>query len=197
MLKLCLSLLMFAMLAGSLHAHGPEGHREEAPPAELDRSKVGESSSSVVTKARVQPVAESSSASFTSILKNLHPAAVHFPIGLIVTAGVLELLAWRRRSEMLERTVEVMVAAGAVGAVAAAALGWIHTGLWTGGDANMQLHRWLGSSLALLAPALWFLSQREGARRPFRILLWIMAAMLMWQGFHGGELAHGAGHLLK
>ena len=76
----------------------------------------------------------------------------------------------------------------------AALFEWIHTGLWYGGDAAMQWHRWTGTALALIAPLAAWLVSRDN-RTPLRILLFGIAGAVLVQGYLGGELAHGPNHL--
>ena len=82
------------------------------------------------------------------------------------------------------------------GGVLAALFGWIHTGLWFGGDFVMQVHRWNGMLVAVLGiAAAWIAYRASGSRAALRALLFPIAALLIVQGFMGGELAHGLNHL--
>src|SRR5512143_1784511 len=95
------------------------------------------------------------------ILPNWHPALVHFPIALAITATLL-LLASRLRPDnhLLPASGRLLVALAAVGAVLAAALGW-HAYATVEHDAAGHLvmlrHRnWaLATTLGLIAMAAW------------------------------------------
>ena len=129
-------------------------------------------------------------------LKKLHPATIHFPIALFLMAALTELFMIGRKNTGLEPAVRVLVYGGAGGAVIAVLFGWIHTGLWFGGDAAMQVHRWNGMLIAFLGVALAFLaSTPRNSRALLRFGLLSMAALVLVQGFLGGELAHGPDHL--
>ncbi|MEX0341632.1 MAG: DUF2231 domain-containing protein [Erythrobacter sp.] len=130
-----------------------------------------------------------------TLLENLHPFTVHFPIALLLVAAMVEAIAIVRPSERLRAAVDVMVVAGAIGAAFAAVFGWIHTGLWFGGDSAMHWHRWLGCGVALCSIWAAAAARRAGSRTVLRMLLAVIAAALLWQGYLGGELAHGPGHL--
>ena len=129
-----------------------------------------------------------------SIWTSLHPATVHFPIALLLGAALAELIGTARPSEKLAAAVTVMTWGGAAGAAVAAIFGWIHTGFWLGGDATMDWHRWLGTGLAIAATVAALL-ERRADRRPFLLLLIVIAAALPLQAYWGGELAHGPNHL--
>jgi uncharacterized membrane protein len=129
-------------------------------------------------------------------LKSLHPATVHFPIALFLMAALTELFVMSRRTPEREAAVKIMIYGGAAGAVVAALFGWIHTGLWFGGDTVMQLHRWNGMlSAALGLISAWIAYRNPQSRIALRLTLFLIAALLIVQGFMGGELAHGLNHL--
>ncbi|MDF1835124.1 MAG: hypothetical protein P1U62_09625 [Alteraurantiacibacter sp. bin_em_oilr2.035] len=133
-----------------------------------------------------------------TLLRNLHPATVHFAIALFVVAGLTEAVGVFHPSTEFEGTVRIMVMAGAAGAIIAAVFGWIHTGLWLGGDGTMQLHRWIGMAIALVGTAAAIVANnRPQSRTLLRAALIILTIAIVAQGYLGGELAHGAGHLWK
>ena len=130
------------------------------------------------------------------VLKSLHPATVHFPIALFLMAALTELFVMSHRTPEREAAVRIMIFGGAAGGVLAALFGWIHTGLWFGGDFVMQVHRWNGMLIAVLGiAAAWIAYRVSGSRAALRALLFPIAALLIVQGFMGGELAHGLNHL--
>ncbi len=133
---------------------------------------------------------------FVGLLKKLHPATVHFPIALFLMAVLTELFVMSRRTSGLEPAVRVMIYGGAAGAAVAALFGWIHTGLWFGGETAMQVHRWNGTLLAIFGVVLAGVAYgRRENRSALRVLLFLIAAGVLVQGFLGGELAHGPNHL--
>jgi uncharacterized membrane protein len=196
-----------AAAAGSVAmAHGTEKHGEETKAAvpempvmpatgaeAMDHSAMSEQDMAGHGEAIITAVEEP--ASKGSFWANIHPATVHFPIALFIVAGMVEALNLRRRRERLSAAVDVMVVAGAAGAVIAATFGWVHTGLWLGGDAAMQWHRWIGTSLAFIGALAAWLAIRDGGRTGLRIALLILVAGAAVQGYLGGEISHGVGHL--
>ena len=129
----------------------------------------------------------------------LHPAIVHFPIALIVTAAVAEALYMARRSQWLGEAARFMIAAGAWAAVPAVAAGfseaWGRT--FAGEVARAYSVHWVcGVVTAVLA----FLAygMGEGSRRSgqvweqalYRVFLLIAAVGALVTGFFGGNVAH-------
>ena len=205
-----LAALLFALTAwtGPASAHGDERHGEPAPvAAPADEARNGEASvrrSDVSTAAAVENAgagqreaeARRKSGGILGVLKNLHPATVHFPIALFLTAAIAELILIAKPAAELRAAVRIMVYGGAAGAVVAALFGWIHTGPWFGGDGVMQVHRWNGTALAVAGAVSAALAARTTTNRAsLRIILFAIATALLVQGYFGGELAHGPHHL--
>ena len=131
----------------------------------------------------------------------LHPLAVHFPITLLILAGVAELLVrsnegpWRGRARFL-------LALGAPAAAISAWLGWL-----AGADANypglqdvLFRHRWLGVATAVLSLSALALAPRTRARgtrreRAYRWLVFASLLAVVLAGHHGGILVFGPDHL--
>lgn len=131
-------------------------------------------------------------------LGKFHILVIHFPIGLLVAAALGELLAVRRGTDVPEPAVHFCVLLGAAGAVAAAALGWLHADLGGHGSASngiLGLHRWLGTMAALCAVGIALASVRDsqhGQRSAlFRVLLGGGAILVAATAHFGGVLAHG------
>ena len=191
--------LALAILAQPAAAHGGEKHGAAKAPVQTEdpaaSAQDGEEPAPPSSEAQEEPRADSEHASSSgSVLTRLHPATVHFPIALLIVAALVEMLAVARSSTMLAHAANVMTVAGAAGAVVAALFGWIHTGIWFGGDSTMHWHRWTGTGLALAAPLAALLAFRAD-RGAFRIVIVVIAAALVAQGYWGAELAQGPDHL--
>ncbi len=191
--------LALAILAQPAAAHGGEKHGAAKAPVQTEdpaaSAQDGEEPAPPSSEAQEEPRADSEHASASgSVLTRLHPATVHFPIALLIVAALVEMLALARSSAPLAQAANVMTVAGAAGAVVAALFGWIHTGIWFGGDSTMHWHRWTGTGLALAAPLVALLAFRAD-RRAFRIVIVLIAAALVAQGYLGAELAQGPDHL--
>lgn len=194
----CVALLLVA--GQTAFAHGEETHGEEPEASEAVSAETpvaddpeGESE----TVAAPQEPEKVPDASLGALLKNLHPATIHFPIALFIVAGIAEAIAvLRPSSARLTGAVDIMLIAGGAGAVVAAVFGWVHTGIWFGGETAMQVHRWLGTGLAVVGAGLAALGWRSPRRRTMlRVVLSVVVLAVLLQGYLGAELGHGAGHL--
>ena len=204
MTKSALTLLLAAMALlvqpATALAHGPESHQDDkAEVAEIEAVPTQEGASPSVAAAEPsEPAPTMLSPEYANLLTNLHPATIHFPIALLLFAGLAELFFAVRGSERMRSAAEVAAAAGGITASLAALFGWIHTGIWLGGEGVMQWHRWLGTGLGIAGPLIAWVALSVGERRgTFRALLALSAITLLAQGWLGAELGHGADHLWK
>jgi uncharacterized membrane protein/mono/diheme cytochrome c family protein len=133
-------------------------------------------------------------------LGRFHPAAVHFPIGLVVAAAAAEGLLLVTGRPLFDAASRFCVWFAAPGALPAAMFGWFAAGLHTS-DANaiMAAHRWLGTSIVILTGVVLLLSEvsRRSDRRArvgFRLVLCLDVLLILATAFLGGGLSHGLSH---
>lgn len=137
-----------------------------------------------------------------SWLGRVHSLVVHFPIAMFLGALAVELYGlWRDRPD-LRRAAEVMLIVGAVGAVAAAFLGWFAGGFYlTDRNPILMAHRWLGTAIAAAGLILLYLSASarrapERPRRAYWAVLGVLTVGIAIQGWLGGTFMHGGiGHM--
>lgn len=132
-----------------------------------------------------------------SWLGRLHSLVVHFPIAMFMGALAVELYGIRRKDRSFEPAARVMLVIGAIGAIAAAALGWFAGGFYlTDRNIVLMIHRWLGTVIALFGVALVFAAARahravERPRTVYWALLGLMTVAIAIQGYLGGTFMHG------
>lgn len=182
---------MVAMEAGLSMTE--EGHREGT----MDPSD-GEIAAQTMSPDEMmrQKIEENRLSSAEDLLARLHPVAAHFPIALLLVAALAELALMLRPTLGLQTTIRFLVAGGALGALVAAILGWFAGG-WrlTDQSDNLSIHRWNGTTLAILGLLAWWAAARGKGRAGLRLLLALIAAGLIVQGYYGGEMVHGPNHM--
>ncbi len=136
-------------------------------------------------------------------LGRFHVLLVHFPIALLVLAGLGEALAWRRGLREPWLPVRLCLVLGALGAIAAASLGWLHADFGGYGHTQtgmLDLHRWLGTMVALFSVIVALGSEREVIWRertlPTRVVVLAQAGWIGIVAHLGGSLVHGQ-HFLE
>lgn len=126
-----------------------------------------------------------------------HVVVLHFPIAFLLGAAVVQwFVVARHRGQPV---VGVLLWAGTIGAVLAAALGWMYAydSVYFGEDVELlSWHRWLGTSTAGVA-LLVFLFRRRLAAVPLAVALSVCAALVTVAAHYGASLVYGPDFLLK
>ncbi|EDY20899.1 hypothetical protein CfE428DRAFT_1192 [Chthoniobacter flavus Ellin428] len=133
----------------------------------------------------------------------MHPVSTHFPVALMFVAVFAEGIAWWTRRDSWLQTVRFLVVLAALGAISAAALGWINAyfASYVGQAAPiLKWHRWLGTGTAIWAVVCAALAMihecREGTteRQRLRGALLLGAFLVGVSGFLGSALIYGLDH---
>lgn len=120
----------------------------------------------------------------------IHPVLVNFTAALVpVSLGSDLLSRWTGGDSLAETGRWTMIFAGAITPITGIA-GWL---FWMSDDVGvhgMAIHKWLGTALAVLIPALAFWRSRaRDARRPgaaYLLAAFVLLALLVYQGSLGG-----------
>lgn len=132
-----------------------------------------------------------------ALLGRTHVAVIHFPIALLLLAAGVELWARLRPYPAAHDVRRVCLLLGALSAVVAAALGWLHASdgfaaAFSDPLALTNIHRWLGTLTALVAPGVAFVSHRQRhLTLPMVGVITLLAALAAATGHFGGLLTHG------
>jgi uncharacterized membrane protein len=87
-----------------------------------------------------------------ALMGRLHPLLVHFPIALILIAGVAELLAMATSLPEWRAVAVANMRAGAAFAIGSAGAGWLlASSRIVEASPVLEWHRWLGISTAIVA----------------------------------------------
>lgn len=130
-------------------------------------------------------------------LGKFHPAAVHFPIALLLGAALAELLSIRFANGLFRDAARFCLWLGTLGAVGAATLGWLYGGFrLVDEDTVLALHRWNGTGIAILATLSLWLGETQTRRKPsrkgaHRTMLFVTAVLVSLNGYWGGLMVHG------
>jgi uncharacterized membrane protein/YHS domain-containing protein len=134
------------------------------------------------------------------LLGKFHVVVVHFPIALILLAGLIELLRLRRAAAPPGDVARACLTLGALGAVVAAFAGWVdaaHVDFANSAMKTLALHRWLGVSLAaasMVAAIMGMSARRWPKPRVVKLYRWstvLCALLVAVVGHFGGTLTYG------
>lgn len=135
-------------------------------------------------------------------LGKLHVLTVHFPVALLLLAGVLELIGMVTRGSGLQAVARVNFAVGACAALIAAPLGWIMAAHSTYGEelaANLFNHRWLGVTVATLSLCgllglAWGRKKGPEGIHVYRTVCIVLLILIPLTAHFGGTLVFGKGY---
>lgn len=136
-------------------------------------------------------------------LGRLHPSVVHFPIGFLALAGIIEIISRRRGFEKLGAAMPVVLGLGAVSAVLTVLAGYLLATSGGYGGATVEWHKRLGigvAAVSVLTFASWYVRNARpepAVQRAYTGLLTLTVGMLAIVGHLGGILTHGAGYLTE
>lgn len=143
--------------------------------------------------------------SIQRFLGRLHPMLVHFPVALLVMAGVAEFVRFRRK-EALSGVAWFCLSFGALSALVAVFTGWLnadHESVSRSLKTELTYHRWTGISLAGIATLAWLLMGMHRVTGNVRLVLPCRALLLLAMlltgavGHLGGTLVYGDGYLTE
>jgi uncharacterized membrane protein/mono/diheme cytochrome c family protein len=143
---------------------------------------------------------QATSENLAQLFGRFHPLIVHLPIGILILAAGLELLARQERYANLRPAVTVALFWGFVSAVVACVAGFLLK--LSGGydETTLNIHQNLGIAVAVVAGAAWAL-KRYGSREKLRRLqtptVVLSALLLFGAGHFGGNLTHGDDYLTQ
>lgn len=127
-------------------------------------------------------------------LGRLHPLMVHFPIGLLLVALLLELMDWRRKSAALRDATAIVTWVGAGSALLAVVFGLLLADSEDASGTSFEIHKWSGIATMTLAVAATF-ALRSRNRSLFRSLLFVTVFGVSFAGHYGAMLTHGDDYL--
>ncbi|MBB5287402.1 putative membrane protein/mono/diheme cytochrome c family protein [Rhabdobacter roseus] len=127
-------------------------------------------------------------------LGRLHPLIVHFPVGLLCVALLLEVLGWRRPYNELRSGITALLWIGAISSVVAVVFGLLLVNVEDYSGELVTLHQWAGiATMVLSIVTLGVL--RTGRQAWYRASLVLTVVGVSVAGHYGALLTHGEDYL--
>jgi uncharacterized membrane protein/mono/diheme cytochrome c family protein len=126
------------------------------------------------------------------LLGRTHPLIVHLPIGIVVMAFVLEVLALFKRFKSITPTILILWIAGALTATVACVAGYVLSLEGAHEENLLIVHQWFGIALAVVTIVIVlikiYFSESTGLLR----VCYVLSIMLLSvTGHFGGSMTHG------
>lgn len=136
---------------------------------------------------------------FVFFLGRFHVLALHLPIGILLLAVILEVVARRPRFRYLQPALPALWLAGAISAVLTVMLGMMHAAEGGFSDSALSAHRTSALTLTTLAFVIWLLRVKWQSfyQHSWAVLSIAMLALLVLTGHYGGNLTHGETYLVE
>ncbi|MFD2934113.1 DUF1549 domain-containing protein [Spirosoma flavum] len=127
-------------------------------------------------------------------LGRLHPLLVHFPVGLLCVALLLEVIGWYRKSTEWRAGITAILWIGTISSVVAASLGLLLVNQEEYGGDTVTIHQWSGLATVLLAIST-VVALRSGRMALYRSFLFLTVFGVSLAGHYGALLTHGDDYL--
>ena len=128
------------------------------------------------------------------LLGRLHPLVVHFPIGLLVVAWLMELLVWKRKSNDFAPAIKVLMIIGTIASVISVVFGLLLINTEEYGGDILPVHQWTGIATMVLAAVTTYTYFKK-SRRMQKLFLTLTVAGVTIAGHYGASLTHGEDYL--
>jgi mono/diheme cytochrome c family protein/uncharacterized membrane protein len=129
------------------------------------------------------------------LIGNFHPVLVHLPIGILLLAGIFQLLALKPKYAGLHAAIGIALFWGMIAAVLSCISGYL---LSQSGDYDERLvstHQWFGIATAFISIIAYLFNRWENVFAKWTILFMVIGIIIT--GHLGGSLTHGTDYLTK
>ncbi len=127
-----------------------------------------------------------------AFLGRLHPMIVHFPIGLLVVALIMEMIG--RKKKNYRDAIKAVVVIGTISSVLAVVMGLMLANAEDYGGAVKDIHQWTGIATMVLAGFTSYAYMRM-SRQMQIFLLTLTVVGVTVAGHYGASLTHGEDYL--
>src|SRR6185503_9628988 len=131
----------------------------------------------------------------SDLIGHLHPVLVHLPIGILLLAGLFQLLSLKPKYAGLHAATSIALFWGMIAAILSCITGYL---LSQSGDYDEELvdtHKWSAFATAFLSIIAYLFNRWENVFAKWVILL--MSIGIIITGHLGGSLTHGTDYLIK
>lgn len=140
---------------------------------------------------------------WSQFVGRFHPLLVHLPIGFVLFAALLSVIAIFKKNYRLNTAINLALLTGAISATGSSLSGYF---LSSAGGYNPEVlvwHKWIGIILTILCFLAWFVRRKQQLDKPFLRLttsnwiLWICVILITVGGHLGGKMTHGEGYFTR
>jgi len=123
-----------------------------------------------------------------------HPLMVHFPIGLLCIALLMEVMSVRKKTDTMREGIRLLVWIGTITAFLSVVFGWMLADHQDAEGRQVDIHRWAGVLTFILSSLSLYLLSTDRIRL-FRAALTATVVGVIVAGHYGAMLTHGDEYL--
>lgn len=129
----------------------------------------------------------------------IHPLVVHLPIGFLLLAALVEVIAKRPKFHPLGNFTHYLWALGSLSALVAVILGYFLSLSGDYNESSLFWHKWVGVAVFVFSFGCYYISKKQ-VKLPFygkSLLIGLVVFAVFYTGHLGGNLTHGSTYLLE
>ena len=131
----------------------------------------------------------------SEVIGNLHPALVHLPIGILLIAGVFQLLALKPKYAGLYTATRIALFWGMIAAILSGISGYLLSQTGDYDEGLVDTHKWFGIATAFVSIIAYLFTRWENEFAKWAVLVMVIGIIVT--GHFGGSLTHGTDYLTK
>ncbi len=129
------------------------------------------------------------------IIGRFHPVLVHLPIGILLLAGIFQLLALKPKYAGLHTATSIALFWGMIAAIFSCISGYLLSQSGDYDEGLVDTHKWFGIATAFVSIISYLFNRWENVFAKWAILLMVTGIIIT--GHLGGSLTHGTDYLTK
>ena len=133
--------------------------------------------------------------SITDFIGHLHPVLVHLPIGILLLAGLFQLLALKPKYASLHGATSIALFWGMISAILSCISGYLLSQSGDYDEEPVNTHKWFAIATASISLIAYLFNRWENEFAKWVILL--MIPLIIITGHLGGSLTYGSEYLTK
>jgi uncharacterized membrane protein/mono/diheme cytochrome c family protein len=124
-----------------------------------------------------------------------HPLLVHLPIGILLLAGVFQLLSGRIKFTFLKPVLPLLFFLGMITAILSCITGYLLSQSDGYDEQLISRHQWMGIGVAVVSILAYIIQKKQALLNSQWLVSCILLVLLVITGHLGGTLTHGTGYL--
>lgn len=124
-----------------------------------------------------------------------HPLLVHLPIGVLLLAGVFQLLSRKTKFAFLQPVLSLLFLLGMISAILSCITGYLLSQSDGYDEQLISRHQWMGIAVAVISICAYAIQTKQVLLKIQWIVSCLLLILLIITGHLGGSLTHGEGYL--